>query len=107
MLVTITQQPGRAPVTDLKRQDPSPPAARRTPAARQPHSGPPDAAALGGAAAAAAGPACPAASDGLAPLFELAEHPVRNMPPPSRTLPIMRPATTPCLLFPGVFRMPL
>jgi hypothetical protein len=72
----------------------------------------PDAAALGGAAAAAAGPAacpsaCPAASDELAALFELAEHPARNMPPPSRTLPIMRPATTPCLVFPGVFRMPL
>src|SRR6266487_3774280 len=72
----------------------------------------PDAAALGGAVAAAAGPAarpsaCPAASDELAALFELAEHPARNMPPPSRTLPIMRPATTPCLVFPGVFRMPL
>ena len=68
----------------------------------------PGAAALPGAVAAAAGRACcPAASDELAPLFELAEHPARNMPPPSRTLPIMRPATTPCLVFPGVFRMPL
>jgi len=78
----------------------------------------PDASALGGAVAAAVGAAAcpsafPAASDEpaalfeLAPLFELAEHPARNMPPPSRTLPIMRPATTPCLVFPGVFRMPL
>jgi hypothetical protein len=76
----------------------------------------PDASALGGAVAAdaapaACAPACPsacrAASDELAALFELAEHPARNMPPPSRTLPIMRPATTPCLVFPGVFRMPL
>ena len=57
----------------------------------------------------AAFPAAPAAvPDALATLFEPpAEHPARNMPPPSRTLPIMRPATTPCLVFPGVFRMPL
>ena len=50
-------------------------------------------------------------------LLELAaEHPARNMPPPSRTLPIVRPATTPCLVRPvrvrrrvklRVFSMPL
>jgi hypothetical protein len=54
--------------------------------------------------------ACPAVSDELATLFELpAEHPARNMPPPSRTLPIMRPAMAPCLVVVplGVFRMPL
>ena len=46
-------------------------------------------------------------SDELAALLELPEHPARNMPPPSRTLPIMRPAMTPCLVPLGVFRMPL
>ncbi len=35
------------------------------------------------------------APDELAALFELPEHPARNIPPPSRTLPIMRPATAP------------
>ena len=71
-----------------------------------------------GAGAAAAGaaafayPAAPpavfaAASDELAALLELPEHPARNMPPPSRTLPIMRPTMTPCLVPLGVFRMPL
>ena len=67
-----------------------------------------------GAIAGAAAFACPAAfaaaSDELATLFELpAEHPARNMPPPSRTLPIMRPAMAPCLVVVplGVFRMPL
>jgi hypothetical protein len=58
----------------------------------------------------AAFPAAPAAVPGaLAALFELAaEHPARNMPPPSRTLPIMRPAMAPCLVVPLVlFRMPL
>jgi len=51
--------------------------------------------------------ACPAASEELAALLELPEHPARNMPPPSRTLLIMRPATTPCLVPLAVFRMPL
>src|SRR5580704_9440395 len=84
------------------------------------------AAALPAGASAGAGTARPdaaaaAASDELAPLelapLELAaEHPARNMPPPSRTLPIVRPATTPCLVRPvrvwrraklRVFSMPL
>jgi hypothetical protein len=60
-----------------------------------------------GTAAFAAPAAPPAASDELAALLELPEHPARNMPPPSRTLPIMRPAMTPCLVPLGVFRMPL
>jgi hypothetical protein len=63
-----------------------------------------------GAGTAAAVPAAfapPATSDELAALLELPEHPARNMPPPSRTLPIMRPAMTPCLVPLGVFRMPL
>ena len=80
-----------------------------------------------GRAGAAAGTPWPAAvfaptSDELAALLELAllelaaEHPARNMPPPSRTLPIMRPTTTPCLVRPvrarrrvklRVFSMPL
>src|SRR5260370_34380947 len=56
------------------------------------------------------------APDELAALFELAEHPARNIPPPSRTLPIMRPATAPGLVRPlrvrrrdklRVFSMPL
>jgi hypothetical protein len=38
-LVTIAQQPGRAQITDIKRQDPSPPDARRTPARRRPDIG--------------------------------------------------------------------
>ena len=61
-------------------------------------------------AAAFAFPAAPAATpDELATLFELpVEHPARNMPPPSKTLPIMRPAMAPCLVVPLVlFRMPL
>jgi hypothetical protein len=58
------------------------------------------------AASPLAGPAAFAA-ELAAPLEVPAEHPARNKPPPSRTLPIMRPATTPCLVFPGVFRMPL
>jgi hypothetical protein len=67
------------------------------------------AAALGAAALAGwlAAAACPAASDELATLLEPPEHPARNMPPPSRTLLIMRPATTPCLVPLAVFRMPL
>src|SRR6266702_2894818 len=64
--------------------------------------------------------ACPAvpaaAADELAELSELAEHPARNMPPPSRTLPIMTPAMTPGRVRPDrvarrvrlpVFSMPL
>ena len=66
--------------------------------------------AIAGAPAFGCPAACAAASDELAPLFELpAEHPARNIPPPSRTLPIMRPAMTPCpVVVPlGVFCMPL
>src|SRR5271165_1798492 len=79
--------------------------------------------AAGACAAAAAPPAAVLAApyDELAllelALLELAaEHPARNMPPPSRTLPIVRPATTPCLVRPvrvqrrvklRVFSMPL
>jgi len=69
---------------------------------------------IAGAATAPCPTACPAAfaaaPDELATLFELpAEHPARNMPPPSRTLPIMRPAMAPCLVVVplSVFRMPL
>jgi hypothetical protein len=68
------------------------------------------AAALGAAALAGwlAAAGCPAACpDELAPLLEPPEHPARNMPPPSRTLLMMRPATTPCLVPLAVFRMPL
>jgi hypothetical protein len=45
--------------------------------------------------------------DELAALLALPEHPARNIPPPIRTLPIMRPAATPCLVPLAVFRMPL
>jgi len=41
VLVTIAQQPGRAQITDIKRQNPSPPDARRPPPARRPLSGRP------------------------------------------------------------------
>src|SRR5438067_1972255 len=56
----------------------------------------PWAAALGAAALAgrSAAAGCPAASDELAALLALPEQPARNMPPPSRTLPIVRPAAT-------------
>ncbi len=70
-----------------------------------------------GAAAAACPAALAAAPDEVAALLALsAEHPARNMPPPIRTLPIMRPATAPGLVRPDrarrrvklrVFRMPL
>lgn len=68
-------------------------------------------AALGTGAAATAWPAALLALLGLA-----AEHPARNMPPPSRTLPIMRPAMAPGQVRPvrvprrvklRVFNMPL
>ena len=67
---------------------------------------------ISGLAAAFAWPAASpavfaAVSDELAALVALPEHPARNMPPPSRTLPIMRPAMTPCLVPLGVFRMPV
>jgi len=39
VLVTIAQQPGRAQITDIKRQDPSPPPAARQPDARRPDIG--------------------------------------------------------------------
>src|ERR1700686_623949 len=61
-----------------------------------------------GAAAAAASPLAGAAVPSaawpaeLAALLDvLAEHPARNMPPPRRTLPIMRPATAPGRVRPG------
>ncbi len=74
-----------------------------------------------GASAAALGTgaatALPAAPGALLALLEVAaEHPARNMPPPSRTLPIVRPAMAPCLVRPvrvprrvklPVFDMPL
>jgi hypothetical protein len=67
-----------------------------------------------GARADAAGPAAfaspavfAAVPDELAALLALPEHPARNIPPPIRTLPIMRPAATPCLVPLAVFRMPL
>jgi hypothetical protein len=80
----------------------------------------PAAAAEAAGAAATAWPAGPdsdfAAPDELALLELAAEHPARNMPPPSRTLPIMRSAMAPCLVRPvrvwrrvklRVFSMPL
>jgi hypothetical protein len=73
--------------------------------------------AAGAATAWPAGPDCDvAAPDELALLELAAEHPARNMPPPSRTLPIMRSAMAPCLVRPvrvgrrvklRVFSMPL
>src|SRR5450631_2063442 len=65
-----------------------------------------EAAAEGTAAPASplAGTAVPAAAwpAELAALLEVpAEHPARNMPPPRRTLPIMRPATVPGRVRPG------
>src|SRR5215831_5335037 len=79
---------------------------------------PPACAAVGAAAGTAASPAVLAAeSDELAaPLEPDAEQPARNMPPPSRTLPITRPAMAPCLVRPDrsgrrvklrVFSMPV
>jgi hypothetical protein len=76
------------------------------------------AAAVGAAACPAASPAVLAAeSDELAAPLKLdAEQPARNMPPPSRTLPIIRPAVAPCLVRPDrsgrrvklrVFSMPV
>src|SRR5260370_40355826 len=58
------------------------------------------AASCAGTAAAWPAAVLDSARDELAALFELAEHPARNIPPPSRTLPIMRPATAPGLVRP-------
>src|SRR3954470_607933 len=75
-----------------------------------------EAIALGAEAASPLAGAAAFAAELAAPLEVPAEHPARNKPPPSRTLPIMRPATAPGLVRPGrvvrrvrfrVFSMPL
>src|SRR6516165_8972220 len=76
--------------------------------------------AIAGPAKAPCPAGCPAAwaavPDEVAELLALEEHPVTSVPPPSRTPPIMRPATAPRLVRPGrarrrvelcVFSMPL
>src|SRR3954470_1109407 len=75
-----------------------------------------EAIALGAEAASPLAGAAAFAAELAAPLEVPPEHPARNKPPPSRTLPIMRPATAPGLVRPGrvvrrvrfrVFSMPL
>src|SRR4051794_36150005 len=85
--------------------------ASRTVVAASWPAGLPGAATLGAEAIALGAPAAsplaaPAAFTGsaaepAAPLEVPAEHPARNMPPPSSTVPIMRPATAPGLVRPG------